>query len=58
MSDEVPEVLVWDCAACGQRGVLEIDRMGFIGGEPNVDIVTHYPSDHFFDMLFRSLRDD
>jgi len=40
----------------GQRGVLEIDRMGFIGGEPNVDIVTHYPSDHFFEMLFSSLR--
>ncbi|MEO0492667.1 MAG: nucleoside hydrolase [Actinomycetota bacterium] len=36
----------------GQRGVLEIDRMGFVGGEPNVDIVTHYPSDHFFDLLF------
>ncbi|MGB1505316.1 MAG: nucleoside hydrolase [Acidimicrobiales bacterium] len=40
----------------GQRGVLEIDRMGFIGGEPNVDVVTHYPSDHFFEMLFSSLR--
>lgn len=42
----------------GQRGVMEVDRLGFVGGEPNVDIVTHYPSEHFFDLLFRSLRDD
>ena len=40
----------------GQRGVMEVDRLGFVGHEPNVDIVTHYPSDHFFDMLFGSLR--
>ena len=31
---------------------MEVDRMGFVGGEPNVDIVTHYPSDHFFELLF------
>ncbi|MEM9463829.1 MAG: nucleoside hydrolase [Actinomycetota bacterium] len=39
----------------GQRGVMEIDRLGFVGGEPNVEIVTHYPSDHFFSMLFDAL---
>jgi len=39
----------------GHRGVMEIDRLGYVGGEPNVDIVTHYPSDHFFELLFRSL---
>ncbi len=39
----------------GQRGVMEVDRLGFVGGEPNVDIVTHYPSDHFFSMLFDAL---
>lgn len=40
-----------------QRGVLEVDRLGFVGGEPNVDIVTHYPSDHFFSMLHAALDD-
>ncbi|MEM9203784.1 MAG: nucleoside hydrolase [Actinomycetota bacterium] len=40
----------------GQRGVMEVDRLGFVGGEPNVDIVTHYPSDHFFSMVFDALR--
>ena len=39
----------------GQRGVMEVDRLGLVGGEPNVDIVTHYPSDHFFSMLFDAL---
>ena len=39
----------------GQRGVMEVDQLGFVGGEPNVDIVTHYPSDHFFSMLFDAL---
>ncbi len=38
-----------------QRGVLEIDRLGFTGQEPNVDIVTHYPSDRFFALLHDSL---
>jgi len=40
----------------GQRGVMEVDRMGFVGGEPNVDIVTHYPSDRFFELLFDAYR--
>ncbi|MDE0699803.1 MAG: nucleoside hydrolase [Acidimicrobiaceae bacterium] len=40
-----------------QRGVLEVDQLGFGGGEPNVDIVTHYPSDHFFSLLHAALRD-
>lgn len=38
-----------------QRGVMEVDRLGFVGGAPNVDIVTHYPSDHFFALLFDAL---
>ncbi len=38
-----------------QRGVMEVDRLGFVGGEPNIDIVTHYPSDRFFTMLFDAL---
>lgn len=41
----------------GHRGVMEVDRLGYVGREPNVDIVTSYPSDHFFEMLFRALRD-
>ena len=40
-----------------QRGVLDVDQLGTTGGEPNIDLVTHYPSDHFFDLLFRLLRD-
>ncbi|MDE0605979.1 MAG: nucleoside hydrolase [Acidimicrobiaceae bacterium] len=40
-----------------QRGVMEVDRLGFGGGDPNVDIVTHYPSDHFFSMLHEALID-
>ena len=38
-----------------QRGVMEVDQLGFVGGEPNVEIVTHYPSDHFFSMLHAAL---
>lgn len=38
-----------------QRGVMEVDQLGFGGGEPNVEIVTHYPSDHFFSMLHTAL---
>ncbi len=38
-----------------QRGVMEVDQLGFGGGEPNVEIVTHYPSDHFFSMLHAAL---
>ena len=37
------------------RGVMEVDRLGFIGGEPNVEIVTHYPGDHFFEMFLAAL---
>ncbi len=39
-----------------QRGVMEVDQLGFGGGEPNVEIVTHYPSDHFFSLLHAALR--
>ncbi len=38
-----------------QRGVMEVDQLGFGGGEPNVEIVTHYPSDHFFALLHEAL---
>ena len=38
-----------------QRGVMEVDQLGFGVGEPNVEIVTHYPSDHFFSMLHAAL---
>ena len=38
-----------------QRGVMEVDQLGFVGGEPNVEIVTHYPSDHFFSLLHAAL---
>lgn len=38
-----------------QRGVLEIDRLGITGRAPNIDVVTHYPSEHFFEMLFEVL---
>ena len=38
-----------------ERGVLEVDQLGFGGGEPNVEIVTHYPSDHFFSLLHAAL---
>jgi purine nucleosidase len=40
-----------------QRGVLDVDRLGITDGVPNIDVVTHYPSDRFFDMLFELLRD-
>ena len=38
-----------------QRGVIEVDQLGMTDGEPNVDIVTDYPSDAFFSMLFQQL---
>ena len=34
---------------------MEVDQLGFGDGEPNVEIVTHYPSDHFFSMLHTAL---
>ncbi len=37
------------------RGTLIVDQFGFQGGEPNVDVVTDYPSDHFFDLLSQRL---
>lgn len=40
-----------------QRGVLDVDQLGTTEGEPNLDLVTHYPSEHFFEMLFTTLRD-
>ncbi|MEQ8841959.1 MAG: nucleoside hydrolase [Acidimicrobiales bacterium] len=40
-----------------QRGVLDVDQLGTTGGVPNLDLVTDYPSDHFFDMLFGLLAD-
>ncbi len=39
-----------------QRGVMGVDQLGYGGGVPNVDIVTHYPSNYFFDMLHAALR--
>ncbi len=38
-----------------QRGVMEVDRFGFSGKEPNLDIVTRYSSDNFFGLLMDSL---
>ncbi|MEM7140591.1 MAG: nucleoside hydrolase [Actinomycetota bacterium] len=40
-----------------QRGVMDVDQLGTTGGEPNIDIVTRYPSNHFFDLLFSLLAD-
>jgi purine nucleosidase len=40
-----------------QRGVLDVDQIGITDAAPNVDLVTHYPSDHFFGMLFGCLSD-
>jgi purine nucleosidase len=39
-----------------QRGAMSIDQLGSTGNTPNVDVVTDYPSDHFFSMLFDALR--
>lgn len=41
----------------GGRGVMEIDRMGFSGAAPSATVVTHYPSDRFFEMLLAALID-
>ncbi len=38
-----------------QRGVMEVDRFGFSGSEPNLDIVTRYSTDRFFEMLYDAL---
>ena len=39
-----------------QRGVMEVDQAGIPGDPPNIDLVTDYPSDHFFAMLHSALR--
>lgn len=33
------------------RGTLIVDHYGFSGHEKNATVVTHYPEDHFFEML-------
>lgn len=40
-----------------QRGVMDVDQLGITTGVPNIDLVTHYQSDHFFDILFAALAD-
>ncbi|MEZ5245571.1 MAG: nucleoside hydrolase [Acidimicrobiales bacterium] len=40
-----------------QRGVLDVDQIGITDGVPNLDLVTHYPTEHFFGMLFELLQD-
>lgn len=40
-----------------QRGVMDVDQIGITRAEPNIDVVTHYPSDHFFDLLYGLLAD-
>ncbi len=37
------------------RGTMIVDQFGFQGSTPNVDVVTHYPSDHFFALLHERL---
>ncbi len=37
------------------RGTLIVDHYGFAQMKPNVTIVTHYPEDHFFAMLYELL---
>lgn len=39
-----------------QRGVMEVDRLGFGGGSPNIELVTDVASDRFFAMLHGALR--
>lgn len=40
-----------------QRGVMDVDQLGITDGVANIDIVTDYPADHFFAMLFGLLAD-
>ena len=40
-----------------QRGVMDVDQIGITDAEPNIDVVTDYPSEAFFDLLFGLLRD-
>lgn len=39
-----------------QRGAMSVDQIGVTGRPGNIDIITDYPSDHFFSMLFDALR--
>lgn len=39
-----------------QRGVMEVDQLGFGDTNPNVKVVSQYPSDHFFSLLFAALQ--
>lgn len=39
-----------------QRGVLDVDQLGITQAEPNLDLVTDYPSERFFGMLFDALQ--
>lgn len=39
-----------------QRGAMSVDQIGSTGSTPNVDVVTLYPSDDFFTMLFGALK--
>ena len=38
-----------------QRGVLDVDQLGTTDAEPNLSLVTDYPSEAFFEMLFDRL---
>jgi purine nucleosidase len=58
--DPAETVRLWVDVMVGdgpQRGVLDIDQLGITDGIPNLDLVTHYPSEHFFGMLFELLED-
>lgn len=37
------------------RGTMIVDRFGFADGRPNVNVVTEYPEESFFDLLSRRL---
>jgi purine nucleosidase len=39
-----------------QRGVLDVDQLGTTEGVPNIDLVTGYPAERFFAMLFEALE--
>jgi len=39
-----------------QRGVMEVDRLGFGGASPNIDLVADVASDRFFAMLHDACR--
>jgi len=39
-----------------ERGYMEVDRLGSTGQQPNVQIVTKYPEERFFELLYDALR--